>query len=244
MSDNFIDLTIGSPPYDTLRTYTGMEWNETVWRPTIKELYRVTKVGGVVAWIVNDAVINGSKSGTSYRQANWAMECGFNFHDDMIWQKPNYAPLFPTVKRYDHNFEYMFIWSKGQPKTWNPIKDKPKAESSKQRGKYKTSFINQDGSRTYKDSTANNSDYSKRTKIWLIPNGQKRGIGHPAPFPEALVHDHLITWTNEGDLVYDPFMGSGTTARVCIGLNRNWVGSEISAKYCEIIERRILESNE
>ena len=62
---------------------------------------------------------------------------------------------------------------------------------------------------------------------------------HPAMFPESLASDHIISWSNEGDLVYDPFMGSGTTAKMAILNKRNWVGSEISEEYCKIIERRI-----
>lgn len=122
-----IDLTVTSPPYDNLRTYAGsLDWGEHIWKPVIRELYRVTKKGGVVVWVVGDTTVDGSETGTSFRQALWGMECGFNLHDTMIWQKPNYAPLYPSVKRYDLNFEYMFIFSKGKPDTWNPIHDKPK----------------------------------------------------------------------------------------------------------------------
>ncbi len=236
MQDGFIDLTVTSPPYDNLRTYNGYSFD---FESIAKELYRVTKKGGVVVWVVGDATIKGSKTGTSFKQALFFKECGFNFHDTIIWQKPNYAPMYPSVKRYDNNYEFVFVFSKGQPKSWNPIKDKIKAESSKKRSKYKTRFINKDGTRNKKKSTNNNSDFSKRNNIWVIPNGQIRGLKHPAVFPEQLANDNIISWSNQNDLVYDCFMGSGTTAKMAILNNRKYIGSELSEEYCKIIKQRL-----
>ena len=238
MPAEFIDLVVTSPPYDNLRTYNGYSFD---FQAIAREIYRVVKRGGVVVWIVGDATIKGSETGTSFKQALYFKEIGFNLHDTMIWQKPNYAPMYPSVKRYDLNFEYMFILSKGSPSIWNPIKDRLKKESTKQRGKYKSSFAKSDGSRYVREKTNNSSDFSKRNTIWICPNGQKRGIGHPAPFPEQLVRDHIISWSNEGDLIYDPFLGSGTTAKIAKKLNRNYIGSEISREYCDIAQKRILE---
>lgn len=231
-----VDLTVTSPPYDELRTYNGYSFD---FDGVAKQLFRITKVGGIVVWIVGDKIIKGSKSGTSFKQGLFFKDIGFNLHDVMIWQKPNYAPFYPTAKRYDLNFEYMFILSKGSPKTWNPIKDKIKSESSKQRSKYKTSFIRADGSRKEKQYTDNGSDFSKRNCVWVIPNGQKRGLKHPAPFPESLVHDHIISWSNVGDLVLDPFMGSGTTAKMAKQLGRDFIGFEISQEYVDIAHARL-----
>lgn len=241
VSNEIIDLTVTSPPYDNLRTYNGnnLQWGEHVWKAIIQDLYRVTKQGGVVVWIVGDATIKGSETGTSFKQALWAKECGFNLHDTMIWNKPNYAPMYPSVKRYDLNFEYMFVWSKGQPKSWNPIKDKPKKESTKSRERYKTSFAKKDGGRYTSNTTANYNEFCKRDTIWIIPNGQKRGIGHPAPFPEKLAHDHILSWSNERDTVLDPFMGSGTTGVACKNLNRDFIGIELDPIYFEIAQKRI-----
>ena len=243
MQQESIDLTVTSPPYDNLRTYEGsLQWHEGIWKKVLKGLYRVTKKGGVVVWIVGDATINGSETGTSFKQALYAKEIGFNLHDTMIWQKPNYAPMYPSVKRYDLNYEFMFVFSKGQPASWNPIKDKPKKESTKQRGKYKTSFAKPDGSRYEKESTSNNSVFSKRNAVWICPNGQKRGIGHPAPFPEKLAQDHIISWSNKDNTVFDPFLGSGTTGLAAKQLERNFIGIEKVNKYFNMAKRRI-ESN-
>ena len=241
IADSSVDLTVTSPPYDNLRTYNGNNdlWGEHVWKEVLVNLYRVTKQGGVVVWVVGDATIKGNETGTSFKQALWAKEVGFNLHDTMIWQKPNYAPMYPSVKRYDLNFEFMFVFSKGQPSRWNPIKDKVKKESTKQRGKYKTSFAKSDGSRSSKESTSNGNDFSKRNAIWLIPNGQIKGIKHPAPFPEKLAHDHIISWSNEGDTVLDPFMGSGTTGVACFKTNRKFIGVELDNAYFEIAKERI-----
>lgn len=234
--DKSIDMILTSPPYDNLRDYKGYVFD---FEGIAKELYRVTKEGGVVVWVVGDATIKGSETGTSFKQALYFKEIGFNLHDTMIWQKPNYAPIYPSVKRYDSNFEFMFVFSKGKPKSWNPIKDKVKTESSKQRGKYKTSFIKKDGSRSYKEATENGCDFSKRNSVWIIPNGQIRGIGHPAPFPERLAEDHILSWSNEGDTVLDPMAGSGTTLKMAKKNNRNYIGIEISAEYIEIINKRL-----
>lgn len=240
LEEGSIDLTVTSPPYDNLRTYEGsLEWNEEIWKQVLEQLYRVTKDGGVVVWVVGDATIKGSETGTSFKQALHAKEIGFNLHDTMIWQKPNYAPFYPSIKRYDLNFEFMFVLSKGQPKAWNPIKDKPKKESTKKRGKYKTSFARRDGSRYSQESTANENDFSKRDAVWICPNGQKRGIGHPAPFPIQLATDHIQSWSNEGDTVLDPFMGSGTTGVACKELGRNFIGIEKVEKYFEIAKARV-----
>lgn len=238
--DGSVDLTVTSPPYDNLRTYEGtLNWNEDIWKQVLEHLYQVTKQGGVVVWVVGDATIKGSETGTSFKQALYAKEIGFNLHDTMIWQKPNYAPFYPSIKRYDLNFEFMFVLSKGQPKAWNPIKDKPKKESTKSRGKYKTSFANPDGSRYFQESTANDSDFSKRDAVWVCPNGQKRGIGHPAPFPIQLATDHILSWSNKGDTVLDPFMGSGTTGVACLNTNRNFIGIEKNLSYFNLATDRI-----
>ena len=241
MPDNFVDLIITSPPYDNLRTYDGFEFD---FKSIAKETYRVIKDGGVIVWIVADETKNFCESLTSFKQAIFFVdECGFNLLDTMIWEKPNYAPGYPKLRRYDNNFEYMFIFTKGKPKTYNLIKDKPKKQSSLKRGQYETSYIKQDGTRTRK-LIDNSNQFCKRTNIWNIPNGNVRGLNHPAVFPEQLVNDHIISWSNENDLIYDPFMGSGTTAKMAIVNNRNYIGSEISKKYCDIIYSRLEQFGE
>ena len=147
--------------------------------------------------------------------------------------------MYPSVKRYDLNFEYMFVLTKGQPKSWNPIKDKKKAESSIKRAKYKTSFAKNDGSRIVKENTDNGLDFSKRNAVWIIPNGQTRGLSHPAPFPEQLANDHIISWSNKGDVIFDPFMGSGTTGKMAKLNNRKFIGIEKVPEYFKIAKQRI-----
>lgn len=238
MSDGFVDLTVTSPPYDNLRTYNGLlVWNESIWKPIIKELYRITKEGGVIVWIVGDATIKGSETGTSFKQALWAMECGFNLHDTMIYQKDN-CP-FPSSNRYYSNFEYMFILCKGNLKTFNPISDR----INKSYGR-KISGTNRqkDGTtKKIKNKGIEIKETGVRFNCWLISEGKRQNL-HPAYFPESLAKDHIISWSNEGDLVYDPFMGSGTTAKMAIINKRNYIGSEISKEYCDIAEKRINEN--
>jgi DNA modification methylase len=241
LEDNSIDLTVTSPPYDNLRTYNGniSQWNEQKWKNIIQELFRVTKKGGVVVWVVGDATIKGSETGTSFRQALWAMDCGFNLHDTMIYQKINYVPL--THNRYEQSWEYIFIFSNGKPKTFQPI-----LIPCKHPGKIEKYGLNRREShgkehsmRLYKETTLKET---KNTKI--SPNIFSYSIGkektrHPAPFPEKLAKDHILTWSNENDIILDPFMGSGTTGKMAIKNNRNFIGFELDQEYFKIAETRI-----
>lgn len=235
MKDNFIDLTVTSPPYDNLRTYNGYSFD---FESVAKDLYRVTKQGGVVVWIVSDATINGNETGTSFKQALYFKEVGFNLHDTMIWNKNGFSAVGALKARYAPVFEYMFVFSKDKPKTFNPIKDR----INKHGGKKASGTIRQrDGSTKPMSKEMIINEFGQRFNIWDIGPQRQRG-GHPAPFPEAIARDHIVSWSNEGDLVYDPFMGSGTTARMSLLNSRKWVGSEISEEYCEIISLRVAKS--
>jgi len=229
-----IDLTVTSPPYDNLRTYGGNndQWGDHVWKAVITELYRVTKIGGVVVWIVNDATIKGSETGTSFRQALWAKECGFNLHDTMIWEKS--TTPFMTPNRYRDKFEFMFIFSKGPPKKANLIRDRlnkhKKAGSINER--LKDGSIKRRGGFKIQHLGA-------RFNIWKINEIKNNDTTHPAIFPYQLAHDHIISWSNKGDKIFDPFMGSGTTGIAAKRTGRDFVGIELSPEYFEIAKARI-----
>lgn len=231
--DCFIDLTITSPPYDDLRTYNGYSFP---FNDIAKELFRVIKQGGVLVWIVADQAKNGSESGTSFRQALYFKEIGFNIHDTMIYQKNSYP--FPPKNRYYQQFEYMFVFSKGKPKTANLLK----CESGNK--KRKSTQRNKDGTTT--SFTSEGKRERIMDNVWIEDTGYMRttkdkiAYKHPAIFPESLSKKHILTWSNENDLVYDCFMGSGTTAKMCLLNNRNYIGSEISKEYCDIANKRIL----
>ena len=230
MQDNFIDLTVTSPPYDGLRVYNGYSFN---FDSVASELYRVTKQGGVVVWIIGDSTTKGSESGTSFRQALGFKEAGFNLHDTMIWRKSNPMPKFRS-KRYFDVFEYMFVLSKGQPKTFNPL-----MQSNKRAGElydYTAKVKTKGKVRTKKTFNINDERY--KDNIWEYAVA-KNDTDHPAVFPESLIADHIKSWSNEGDIVYDPFIGSGTTALAARSLGRTYIGSEISKEYCLITERRL-----
>lgn len=231
LSGETIDLTVTSPPYDNLRNYNGYSFD---WKETIKELYRVTKQGGVVVWIVSDQTINGSESGTSFRQALFAMECGFNLHDTMIWEKESCA--FPAATRYYPNFEYMFVWSKGKPKTFNPIEDRQNVSIGR-----KITGTSRQTDGTTKPMIRKGElikEYSCRFNVWQINAEKNNKTGHPAVFPTAIASDHIRSWSNEGDTVLDPFLGSGTTRIAAYDLKRNFIGYEISKEYFEKQEER------
>lgn len=237
ISDNSVDLTVTSPPYDNLRNYNGYSFDfETI----AKELYRVTKPGGVVIWIVGDATIDGSETGTSFKQALYFKEIGFNINDTMIWLKPGFTDVASLKIRYAQVFEYMFVFTKGYPKTFNPIKDRPNkhvGERSKAATRRQVNGVAEHN----KDNGHRLEMYGQRYNVWEKNScvSSHERLGHPAPFPEGLVRDHIISWSNEGDTVLDPFLGSGTTGVVSKELNRNFIGIEISEEYMEIARKRI-----
>jgi len=241
LADKSVDLTVTSPPYDNLRTYNNsLVWNFEIFQKVAKELFRVTKDGGVVVWVVGDATINGSETGTSFRQALYFKEIGFNLHDTMIYKKHNFAN--PSLNRYHQIFEYMFVFSKGKPATFNAIKDKINSCAG-QTNWGKNTHRQKDGTLKEHHKKICNL-YGMRLNIWEFRTGygfagDKLMYQHPATFPEQLATDHILSWSNPGDTVLDPFAGSGTTGIACIKTGRNYILIEKVPEYCEIIRERI-----
>jgi DNA modification methylase len=237
-----VDLTVTSPPYDNLRNYNGNNemWNESVWKTIIEKLYKITKDGGVVVWVVGDSHDKkGSETLTSFKQALFAKEYGFNVHDTMIYQKNSYP--FPPTNRYYQQFEYMFVFSKGKPNTTN-------IQTQSTIWKKKTCEISttrkQNGETTEMKYEKGKKE-RKMDNIWLMNTGYMRttkdkfAFKHPAMFPEQLAERHILSWSNEGDVVFDPMMGSGTTGKVAISNNRNFIGIELDETYFNIAKERI-----
>jgi len=233
IADGSVDLTVTSPPYDNLRTYNNsLDWGEHVWKPVLQELFRVTKKGGVVVWIVSDATIKGSETGTSFKQALYAKEIGFNLHDTMIYQKAGTGACGSNLC-YLQSFEYMFVFSKNKPLTIRKIAD----HVNKSFGtKCTADRVNKKGQKRKKERVV--PKMSVRSNIWRYSVGQKN-VNHPAIFPEQLANDHIISWSNEGDTVLDCFMGSGTTGKMALLNNRKFIGIEKDAGYFEIAKQRL-----
>ena len=246
MGTESVDLCVTSPPYDNLRSYNDSSaWNFDTFKNVAEELYRVMKVGGVVVWVIGDACVKGSETGSSFKQVLHFMQLGFLLHDTMIYEK-NGSP-FPARRngnRYSQIFEYMFILSKSKkPKTANLLCDKPNRWAGY------THFGK--GSIRQKDGTLKERqikpipEYSPRNNIWKYNTGKNYStkdavaFEHPAIFPEGLAKDHILTWSEENDLVLDPFMGSGTTAVACMETNRKYIGFEIDPTYYDVCQRRI-----
>ena len=236
LDDKSIDLTVTSPPYDNLRTYNGFTFD---FEGIAKELYRVTKDGGVVVWVVGDATINGSETGTSFKQALYFKEIGFNLHDTMIWRKPNPLPTL-AKNRYTGCFEYMFIFSRGVP-IHGAIRQIPSKNADKEyRVRRNNATSKGGGGVSTKDKVYTTKATRNDFNIWEIaPAMSFEYFNHPAQFPEALASDHIISWSNKDDIVLDPFMGSGTTGKMAYQNNRNYIGFEISKEYCDIANKRI-----
>lgn len=225
-----VDLTVTSPPYDDLRTYTGYSFD---FEGLAKELFRVTKPGGVVVWNVADATKNGSESGTSFKQALYFMQIGFNLHDTMIWVKDGGGAI-GSNKTYTQNFEYMFVFSKGPPRATNLLRDAPNQSF----GKNKSGVGRRKNTGEVKIEIRKDcAEFKKRNNWWYIP--PQKGKGHPAVFPDALAKDHILSWSNPDDLVLDPFMGSGTTGVAAVNTGRRFIGMEISPEYFAIAWDRI-----
>lgn len=246
-----IDMIITSPPYDNLRVYkNAVEWNFSIFQEIAKELYRVLKKGGVLVWIIGDSTVNGTESGSSFKQALYFKELGFNIHDTMIYEKNTSTfPARTNGIRYTQIFEYMFVFSKGRPCTANLICDKKNKwggvttwGASWNRNKADV-LVKGDKKTTIKE-------YSPRNNIWCykVGRGNNKGKGgikdHPAVFPLDLAKDHIKTWSLEGDLVLDPFMGSGTTGIACKELNRNFIGIEIVEDYFNYARDRMTEGEQ
>lgn len=237
MPTSSVDLVVTSPPYDNLRTYNGYSCD---FAACAQEISRLLVPGGVVVWIVADATINGSKTGTSFRQALFFRdECGLNLHDTMIWNKGGFTAVGSLVSRYAPVFEYMFIFSKGKPRVFNPIKDRPnKWAGTKMHGTLREA----DGKlRPISTMGKEIAQFGQRFNIWEIFPQRQRGEVHPAPFPLELARDHIISWSNPEDFVLDPFVGSGTTILAAVQLGRHGVGIDISPAYIEMSNKRIGE---
>ena len=232
--DNSVDMVLTSPPYDNLRDYKGYVFN---FEGIAKELFRIIKVGGVVVWVVGDATINGSETGTSFKQALYFKGIGFNLHDTMIYRKINYIPL--THKRYEQEFEYMFIFSKNKPNTFNPILKKNKLAGKKYNPNRPRDYDN-NAIRHNRSEELFFKEYGQRGNVfgYIVGAGNEK-TNHPATFPEKLASDHIRSWSNKGDIILDPMNGSGTTTKMAKLLNREYIGIEISPEYCKIAEDRL-----
>lgn len=235
--ENTFQLTVTSPPYDSLRTYNNIIWNFDKFKEIAKLLYKITKPGGIVVWIVGDSTVKGSESGTSFRQALYFKEIGFNLHDTMIFEKAN--PIPQNHNRYEQCFEYMFVFSKGKPNVFNPIKV-PTLNAGKEMewGRRKT-IMDKHQCRRHRDSeriVTNPTKIHKNIFTYSVGGGK---TGHPAVFPYQLAEDHILTWSNENDWVFDPFLGSGTTGIAALKNHRKFIGAEISEDYFNIANKRI-----
>ena len=237
MPDEFFQMAVTSPPYDGMRTYTGCDWNLEIALDIIGRLSRVVKKGGVVVWIVNDATEKFSESGNSMRHALHFMETGFGLFDHMVYEKP--ARPRGSNLGYHQVWEHMFVFSKGKPSHGKLIEDRRNNDaqsmtsaSRKPNGDFRVEKVK------YKQ-------FGRRTNVWKYNVGYNKSAAediaykHPAIYPEKLAEDHILSWSNVGDLVYDPFMGSGTTAKMAKKNGRDYIGSEISEEYCQNIEQRL-----
>ena len=244
MPDGCVDLVLSSPPYGKLRNYKGALVDIP---QLVGELFRIVKPGGVVVWVVKDETINGSESLASFQQALQFRDVGFNMHDTMIYAKTGVN--YPRQTRYHDSFEYMFVFSRGAPKTVHLIKDRINSTAgSSSSGRCRQ---NDDTQRLRAETFHTNiRDVGIRSNVWVYNTGwghsstDKIAFEHPAIFPEPLARDHIVSWTNEDDIVMDPMSGSGTTCKMAVRMGRHFIGIEINPDYCKIAEKRIQEERD
>jgi site-specific DNA-methyltransferase (adenine-specific) len=239
LDEESVDLIVSSPPYDNLRTYKGYNFD---FEALAQQSVRVLKKGGVIVWVISDATIEGSETGTSFKQALYFMSLGLNLHDTMIFLKANPIPQIYR-KRYTNEFEYMFVFSKGTVKTHNPLKI-PCLHAGLELGS--TTYKNYSKGEQTRKKLANPVKAEKiKGNVWEYVVGKRKedasAKGHPAPFPFKLAIDHIQSWTNEGDIVLDPMNGSGTVCIAAKTLNRQYIGFDISEEYCELAKKRMKE---
>lgn len=245
LPDACIDMVLTSPPYDNLRAYNGSSvWGKDIWEPIISDLFRIVKPGGVVVWVVADATVKGGETGSSFKQALFAISAGFRLHDTMIYSKSNNRPR--QNNRYEQTFEFMFVFSKGAPKTVN-LRKIPCKHAGLPRSNITSRDHDKDDLTVF--STTINS-HKNDSNVWFYETGfgksakDKYVFGHPAIFPEKLAEDHILSWSNPGDVILDIFMGSGTTGKMALQNGRNFIGMEMDFKYFRIAKKRIREAKD
>jgi site-specific DNA-methyltransferase (adenine-specific) len=231
-----IDLVVTSPPYDDLRTYGGHSWDfyGVAWN-----LKRLLKPGGVIVWVVGDATKDGSETGSSWKQAHHFQAIGLRIHDTMIYRKQNYTPL--THNRYEQEWEYTFIISNGKPKTFNPKMVECTYAGSKTWGEPNMYKDNSGSLTRVKQTVINDKKIAGNIFTYEVGSRITGAINHPAMFPEALARDQILNWSNEGDIVLDPFSGSGTTAKMAKHNGRRFIGIEVNPEYVEISQQRLAQ---
>lgn len=238
--DDIIPLTVTSPPYEGLRTYDGLaDWN---FMDVAKELYRITMPGGVVVWVVQEQIVNGSESGESSRQRLAFANIGFRLHHTMVLGK--LGGHQHSKGRYGGALEYAFILSKGKPRYFCPFRDKKNKEAGREK-----IFSNRriDGTFPAKKK-ARVHPYGFRSPIWFYATGKHHtanedyAFDHPALMPQQMAEDFILSWSKVGDLVFNPFAGAGTVLKMALLNHRRYLGFEINPKYVEIARRRLKEA--
>lgn len=266
LGDNSINCTITSPPYFGLRKYSDNHESEIGKEPDLKDyisnlqnifgtLWHKTRDDGTLFLNLGDSYIDNQLQGVPWRVALALADVGWILRSDIIWKKPNAMPS--SIKnRFTVEHEYVFFFSK-KKKGYSFYQDAVRephvtfSENSKMRGG--RNHLGKRGGTPEAGKNAGNSNLhdgrwdqafhplgrNKRT-VWEIPLGKFRGA-HFAVFPEKLVETCINVATVEGDLVFDPFTGSGTTGLVAIRSGRNFLGCELVPEYAQMARQRILD---
>jgi len=230
MPNGCIDCVVTSPPYDDLRKYNGYTFE---FEPISSELFRIMGDGAVLVWIVSDATVRGSETGTSMKQALHFKSIGLRLYDTMIWYKG--VQTTPTEGRYYAAWEFMFVFSKGLPSCVTLLCDRANVSAGSRRQSLRNCRKEK---RVYGGKVFTTQPFGRRFNVWTVnPTCVKNN--HPAVFPLQIAKDHIYSWSNNESVVIDPMCGSGTTCVAAKMLGRNYIGIDISEEYCQIARDRL-----
>ena len=234
------DLILTSPPYDGMREYGGYNGAFDFGAIAAACVANLAP-GGVLVWVVGDQIIDGGESGTSFRQALGFKALGLTLHQTLFFEAAHYRPI--DKSRALRGVQYMFVFAKGSPMVANIPIDRPNVKAGMRVTRSYAPGKSLNGSRNpASDRVKRIADFGRRGPIWRYATECGSDMGHPAAFPYALASDHIVCWTNPGDLVIDPMVGSGTTLRAAADLGRRAIGIEINPEYCDLIRRRLAQS--
>ena len=232
---DLVPCTVASPPYGALRHYHGN--HQFDFEAAAAELWRITRPGGVVCWVVREEVVDGSESGEASEQRLFFRDLGFRLHQTIVMER--YGSRARSPGRYGESLEYAFILAKGKPATVRLLRDR----RNKTAGKLVTATHRYpDGS--YRVQRYEVDEWGYRKAVWYFAQGMHVATDpvarlHQAPMPEAMAEDLILSYSREGDLIFDPFAGVATTAKMALLNHRNYFGYEINAIYHARGEERL-----
>ena len=268
IESNSIDMVLTSPPYANARakTYGGIDADDYInwFIPIAKEIYRILKPTGSFILNIGDNTIDGETHLYTFEiPIVLKREIGFKFIDPLIWHKKT-TPPGKFKNRFKDGWEFCFHFSKTLDIKFNPyaVAEKTTQVSIDRALRHKDTHImksttgsgfnnpnknlKERRNRQTGSGFGTDDNYMDSLEMALPMNviycsPETRNMNHSAPFPIEIPVFFIKAFTDENDIIYDPFLGSGTTAEAALRLNRKFIGSEIKTEYVSTANNRIKE---